>query len=102
MLRQLNQSACSVPKSSPESSGPLKKYYLRSRDFLRGIFFYPELYLDPGSCGGNTQSIGPKCSSLGMFLRWKRGFCKSSNMLALTVHFMHWNMNKECFVPTVF
>ncbi len=48
------------PSSTPESSGPLKKYYLVSRDFLRGKKLYPELYLDPGSSGGNTTSTGPK------------------------------------------
>ncbi len=34
---------------------------LESSDFLRGKFLPgPELYLDPGSCGGNTPSAGPK------------------------------------------
>ncbi len=47
------------PSPAAESSGPLKKYYLASREFLRGKFS-PELYLDPGSCGGNTKSTGPK------------------------------------------
>ncbi len=58
-LRELNQSACSVPNPATEGSGPFKKYYLASRDLLRGTF-YTKLYLDPGSCSGITQSTGPK------------------------------------------
>ncbi len=53
MMRELNQLAC----SAPESYGPLKKYYLATRaGNFWGAHFYPELYFDPGSCGGNTLS----------------------------------------------
>ncbi len=30
-----------------------------------GANFYPELYLEPGSCGGNTPSTGPKSLVIG-------------------------------------
>ncbi len=44
-IKSTNQHA-QGPSPAPESSGLLKKY--------------PELYLDPGSCGGNTPSTDPK------------------------------------------
>ncbi len=73
-VNSTNQHA-QCPSPAPEGSGPLKKYYLTSRDFLRGKFLPRTLFrswflrwkhteywpntLDPGesSCSGNGKSI---------------------------------------------
>ncbi len=65
MVHELNQSACSVPKSHPRKFRTFEKVLPREQGLSEGQLFYPELYLDPGSCGGNTPSTGPKYSSCG-------------------------------------
>ncbi len=60
MLRELNQSACTAPKSRPQKFQTFEKVLPHEQGLSEGQNFYPELYLDPGSCGGNTPSTGPK------------------------------------------
>ncbi len=61
MLQELNQSACSATKSRPRKFRTSEKaYYPREQGLSEGHIFTPELYLDPGSSSGNTQSTGPK------------------------------------------
>ncbi len=48
------------PSPAPESSGPPKKPTTSRAGTFWRAHFYPELYLDPGSSSGNTQSTGPK------------------------------------------
>ncbi len=47
-----------------------------------GAQFYPELYLDPGSCGGNTSNTGPKslpgessCGGNGAIVFYRAAYC---------------------------
>jgi len=62
MQRELNQSACLVPKSRPRKFRTFEKVTLLPREQVHseGQFFYLELYLDPGSCGENTPNTSPK------------------------------------------
>ncbi len=57
MLRELNQSACSAPKSLPLKVLDIWKSTTSRAGTFWGANFYPELYLDPGSCGGNTPAV---------------------------------------------
>ncbi len=86
MLRELNQSACSAPKSCPRKFRTFEKV-LESSDFLRGKFLPgPELYLDPGSCGGNTPSAGPKSLPLQKISLFKCAISKLLYKLKLGKH----------------
>ncbi len=52
------------------SQNAFEKVLTRKQGLFWGGIFYPELYLDPGSCGGNTPSTSPKSLVPGG-LRWK-------------------------------
>ncbi len=62
------------PSPSPESSGPLKKYYLTSRDFLRGKFLPGTLFRSWFLQWKHTEYHPKVPSSWVKFLRWKRGY----------------------------
>ncbi len=55
MLRELNQSACSAPKSHPRKFRTFEKVLPPWAGTFWGAHFNPELYLDPGSCGVSTH-----------------------------------------------
>ncbi len=60
MLREHNQSACSAPKSRPQKFWTFEKVLPREQGLSEGQIFTRNFILDPGSCGGNTPSTGPK------------------------------------------
>ncbi len=85
------------PSPAPESSRPLKKYYLASRDFLRGKFL-PRTLFRSCSCGGNTPSTGPKSLVPG------QSSCGGNGALVNNAQFFSVTIYKvgKCVMPSVF
>ncbi len=71
-VNSTNQHA-QCPSPTPESSGPLKKFYLVSRDFLRGKYLPRTLFRSWFLRWKHTEYRPKVPSSWGKFLRWKRG-----------------------------
>ena len=75
-MNSTNQHAQRTSPAS-ESSGTLKKYYLTSRDFLRGIFLPVTLFRSWFLRWKHTEYQPKVPSSWVKFQRWKRGLCPS-------------------------